>query len=321
MAKPTQQNNDPNRKSLFAQAIDERKASRVVEGFDVSGLFGLADKPIPHIGCRVPTKGEQDRAIIAAHKYIAEIAANAGAGAESAKADRDLTQDAKTAAAIFECFREMVPDPDDPKKWIHADWPAFPSHRWAIENLTPEQIAVLLNLANEFRAKQAPSPIGLDEDTVEDYIAVCVNAENPEYLLVGLSREYLVQLQILTSHQVKASRNEVTRLADELALLKARLGVDEDITITVDGWTGAGIRYTPPDSAAEAAVGATQRYVIGCQDPDGFMHYGPRVGAFLAVLDHAPSAAEIRAVLDAAIAGDVDTMGLLSLSPATESVE
>ena len=318
MAKPpTQQVNDPNRKSLFAQAIDERKSQRVVEGFDVSGFFGLADRPLPHIGCRVPTKGEQDRAIIAAHKYIAEIANNAGAGSDSAKSDRDLTQDAKTAAAIFECFREMVPDPDDPKKWIHADWPAFPSPRWAIENLTPEQIAVLLNLANEFRAKQAPSPIGLDDDTVEDYIAVCVTQNNPEYLLVGLSREYLVQLQILTSARLAASRNEVSRLADELALLKARLGVDEDITMTVDGWTGAGIRYVPPGSAADT----TQRYVVGCQDPDGSMHYGPRAGAFLAVLDHAPTAAEIRTVLDAAIAGDVDTMGLLSLSPAPVAVE
>ncbi len=309
---------DPNTLSSFALALKARNENRPVEFFDVSGLFGPGDVPIPKIGIRIPTKAEQDRAIANAHKYVHEVSLQAHPASDAVKNDRDVVSDAKAAAVIFEFCRvreDRTPDKDDPA--TYAEWAAFPSPRWACEHLTTEQIAVILNLANEYRAKQAPSPIGLDDDTVEDYIAVCITQNNPEYLLVALNREYLVQLLILVSAKLGAARNEVKLLADENAMLKLRLGIDENIVLTDGDWTAAGIRYTPPGATADLG----QRYLIACRDPDGAFHYGPRLGTFLGVLDHAPTRPEIQAFLSACQAGDIgaEALGSIEAAPLDEA--
>ncbi len=216
-------------RSAFALAIEEAARSRPVEVFDVSGLFRVGEKELPRIGIRVPTKGEQDRALVAAHKYVAAIA---GEVAE-AKGDRDILQDAKAAAVAFEFAREVhaptctcptcaaLPPATDPTAWRPTGYPAFPGQRWAIDHLTTEQIAVLINLANEWRAKQAPSPTEIDDVTIEAYASLCSTAEEPEYAMAGLGREYLVQLAILLSHKLVAARRRAEGLVDELAALRA----------------------------------------------------------------------------------------------------
>ncbi len=217
-------------RSAFALAIEEAARSRPVEVFDVSGLFGLGDRAIPRVGIRRATKGEQDRALKNAHRYVADLAGDV----EAVKSDRDILQDAKAAAVAFEFCREVHPpecacifckdlpvDPKNPLAWRPTGHSALPSAKWAIEHLAPEQIAVLINLANEWRAKQAPSPTEIDDVTIEAYISLCTTNEEPEYAMAGVGREYLVHLAILLSHKLAAARAAHDAVSAELAARRA----------------------------------------------------------------------------------------------------
>ena len=203
--------------SAFAAAIAEAEADRPVEAFDVAGFFGLGDRPIPHIGIRKPTQTEQDRALVQAHKYVEALTT----GAPSAAQDEDILRNAKMAAIAAEFCRAVEPVPGKPGEWRPTGYPAFPSAKWMMSTLDPERISVLLNLANEYRARTAPSPAEIDDVTVEAYLSVCVTAAEPEYSLVGLSREYVVQLAIIAATKLAAARAQIERMAERIAELEA----------------------------------------------------------------------------------------------------
>lgn len=205
------------RLSAFAQAIADAEKARPVESFDVAGFLGLGDRPIPRVGIRVPVQGEQDRATVAAHAYVDEITKST----DGAKTDGDLIHNAKLSAIAAEFCREVVEK--SPGVWEPTGYPAFPSPKWLIGKLAPEQIATLVNLANEYRAKQDPAGATLDDVTVEAYVSVCASSPEPEYTLIGLSREYVVQLLILGSHKLAAARRQMERDAARIAELEALL--------------------------------------------------------------------------------------------------
>jgi hypothetical protein len=222
--------NTSEHKSAFALAIEEAEKARPVEPVDLSGFFGLADRPLPRVGIRVPTITEQNRALVAAHVYVDGIARES----ESAKADLDILHNAKQAAIAAEFCRELEEDTENPGTFKPTGYPAFPAARWCMDKLDAEKVGVLVNWCNEIRAKRAPSPVELDDATVEAYFTVCSTADEPEYSLVGCTREYMVQLAILFAHKLAASRQRADRLAAQVALLEERLAKHEPLAPAPD---------------------------------------------------------------------------------------
>lgn len=193
---------DETYESELAKALRARE--RKVYQFDVRGFFHLGDRPIPRLGVRRPTKAEQDEALVGAHEYAAEKAGRV----EGAKSDAEILQDAKAAFIACTFCRELVQKDGE---WVPTKYPAFPGPRWMCENLPPEEIAVLLNLGNEVRAKEAPAPLDIDDEAVERWIAVCQEAAGtpvPEAVLAGCPREYVTHLFVLASLKLKAAREE-----------------------------------------------------------------------------------------------------------------
>lgn len=286
-------------------------AARPVEPFDISGFFGIGGKAVPAVGIRVPTLGEQSKAESSAHQYVAELAKTAGPGADALLADREIYSNIKAAAIVVQFCREMTPDPNTPGKWIHADWPAFPSTTWVADNLKPEQIGVLINLGNEVRVKQSKAP-PLEDDVVEAYIGICTTIDEPEYQMIACSREMMVQLEIFTAHKVVEARKIIDAQAAEIAELRLRLGEREDLVVKTDGYICAGVRYPgegPP------------RWVIGCKDLDGSMHFGPRCGPYLVLLTAPPDEAALQAWVAVVAGGTMSAEPLSSLVLASQDPE
>lgn len=205
--------------SPFAAAVQARADARPVDSFDVSpfGFFPEGFKAAPRIGIRVPTEWEQQCALTEALKHVEEFAG----GVATIRADADIITNAKNAFIAYAFAREVTET--SPGVWEPTGNPAFPAPRWMRERLDAERIGVLVNLANEVRAKQAPQPVEIDDVTVEAYLSLCATAAEPEYGMVGCTREYVVQLVILGAVKLAKARLEVERMAARVAELEAAL--------------------------------------------------------------------------------------------------
>ena len=179
--------------SELAKAIGER--TRAIHEFDVAGFFGLGGKPIPKVAIWVNVKSEQDRSIVAAHKYVAE----ASGDSDGAKRDLDLLSDSKAIEVLFRACRDVA----DPK------YPAFPGPQWMRDHLTTHQVSVLLNLYNEV-ARRESNPPEVTSDIVEAYANLAASAagvvDMPESVLAGLNREELAQLFVLLAMKWQATQ-------------------------------------------------------------------------------------------------------------------
>ncbi len=198
-------------KNALVEALEERAKNRPVSIFDVNKFFGPGERPIPRIGIRTPTKREQDCCRFEARKYIDSLSP----GDVEGKSDAELLQDAMAAAVAWSFCREVVPvdaaNPDG--EWKPTGRSAFPTPGWVCATLEPERIAVLVNLANEHRAKHAPAPIAFDSETVEAVVKLCsdhAGNDIPEAVLAGHSREQLTHLLVLASVQLTAARAALT---------------------------------------------------------------------------------------------------------------
>lgn len=183
----------PEHKSAFAKALEER--ARKAHEFEVADYFGLAGKPIPKLAIWVNTKSEQDKAIVAAHKYVAIVAGES----EAAKRDGDLLADAKLVEILFRACR----DASDTR------YPAFPGPQWMRDQLTTQQIASLVNLYNEVAKRDGTGLKELSAAMVEAYASMAADnagSDMPDVVLAALSREELTQLFVLLSVQWKAQR-------------------------------------------------------------------------------------------------------------------
>ena len=197
-------------KSALATAIEARGRASVV--CDVTGFFGPGDKPIPKVAVRVNVKGEEDRAVVDAHRYAADLAK----GTEAAK-DDDLLREAKVVHALHWAFR-MVDE--EGKATIHA---AFPSPKWMRDNLTSDQLAALLNLYNDVRTRQSPWPHKFEDDDVERLAMLCADnadSELPTLVLARIEREMLSQYLIIIACKLRLARSQL--LAAEAAIAEER---------------------------------------------------------------------------------------------------
>jgi hypothetical protein len=151
------------------------------------GFLGLGKKPIPTLKIRVATKGEQDRAVLAAHKYVDEIAKGVGVETQSASQDRDILTDAKTCFILFEVCRDVA----------DARYPAFPGPRWMIDHLTTDEIAVLLNCYGEVLRITGTLEYDLATDRIEalsQALAAVADSDVPNQLLLRYTREQVGEI-------------------------------------------------------------------------------------------------------------------------------
>jgi len=185
-------------KSRLALACEERNANRTLHPVNVNGILGVDMKA----AIRVPTKGEQDRALIAAWNYAAELARSADPDAQAAvRSDADILQDAKAAALVYAAFRSV--DEGAPPG-MH---PAFPSPRWVYDKLVPDQIAACAHLVNEAKALERGGPGSLQHEAIEAVIeAIYEDPEQAATVLATYNRESLSALAVALVMRVVAAR-------------------------------------------------------------------------------------------------------------------
>ncbi len=213
------------RKSALAKAIEDQP--RKAYCFPVAGFFGLGGLAIHGVAIRRAVKAEDDAAIVAAHKYLAELSKNAGEGAAAAlKTEGDILGDAKILEIIFRLCREVDQDSiaaatGDPSKWraTKENWLAFPGPQWMRDNLGTDQLATLLNLINEVRAMQAPAPIDIDDAHIEAVVQMCnehAGDDIPEAILAGFTRVKLTHSVVLISMKLQEARLSLDILMKQL---------------------------------------------------------------------------------------------------------
>lgn len=188
-------------KSALVLAIESRP--RKAYAFDVSGFFGLADRPIYRIAIRVNTKLEQDNAIAAAYQVVNKTAEHAG---DQAKSDSDLLLDAKAIHVLFHACRRCE-EGDEEQGYKYN---AFPGPQWMREHMTTDQLAVLLNLYNEVRRSEGPTRWEVTLEQVDALAILCAEtADNdiPEAVLASCSREWMTQAFVLLSLRMKELRD------------------------------------------------------------------------------------------------------------------
>lgn len=198
----------------FAQAWAERW--RPVEAIDVDGFFGIADKPIPKIGFRVPNVHEQSMAVNAAHAAVKNAS-------ESAKNDPDLLDNEKLIELLYQAC--MAPEASD--KGI--TYPAFPGPDWMRKNFTPDHLAVLYNLLMMVRQQHGPKGRDVDEGALESLIGElsAVGLEYAERRLAPYNHAelalFVVALAMKTAHareQLVSSELIIEELNKQLDALK-----------------------------------------------------------------------------------------------------
>ena len=163
-----------------------RARGRKAYEFDVGFHFGLGDVPEGKVWIRTATKAEQDRALAGAHEYARTLAEKNPKVAE----DPDVLVDTKSAFIAFEVCRDSgAPNSN----------PLFLSPRVMLETMTPDQISVLVNLANEVRVKEAGSR-EMSVDLVRDLAELCakqIGTDIPEQVMAPFSREFLSHAFVL----------------------------------------------------------------------------------------------------------------------------
>ncbi len=170
--------------SELAKALSARER-RAFE-FDTAGFLGLGGAPLAKIKIRVATKAEQDRAVLAAYKYIADLAANVGLDAAAA-ADRDLLVDAKTCHILFAVCR----DANNPA------YPAFPGPKWMMDHLSADELAVLLSCYAEALRMTGTIEMDLSAERLDGLVtalAASADSDAPNLHLLRFTREQLTEL-------------------------------------------------------------------------------------------------------------------------------
>lgn len=215
---------------MLAKAIEEQP--RKAYCFPVAGFFGLGGRAIHGVAIRRSNKTEDDSAIVAAHKYLAELSKSAGEGAVATlKTEGDILGDAKILEIIFRLCREVDQDtidaaPGDPSKWqaTKANWLAFPGPQWMRDHLGTDQLATLLSLINEVRAIQAPAPIEIDDAHIEAVVQMCndhVGDDIPEAVLAGFTRVKLTHAVVLIALKLQETRLSLDILMKQLESAEA----------------------------------------------------------------------------------------------------
>jgi hypothetical protein len=186
---------DSDELSNIAKAVKARP--RPIHEHDVGRLLGLGET-VNRVAIRVPTKREQDLALIGAHEYVDRLSEKVS----SAKNDPEILVDAKAAFIVAEACRRAA----DPEKM-----PTWPGGMWIHENLTSDQIATLLHIVNQVRWRESPTPLAIDDDLLEariKFAAEAAHTDLPDMALSELSHAVLVQMFIMTASKLHELRAE-----------------------------------------------------------------------------------------------------------------
>jgi hypothetical protein len=206
----------------FSRALDKRP--RKTHTFDVNDFFGVGDVPLPKIAFRVAVKADEDNAVVGAHVYVNDKCK----GADSAKSDSDILLDAKTIEVLHNVCRSAS----------EPEYPAFPSPGWMRSRLTSDHAATLLNLYNEVRKAEGPSPRVIDNDTAEQLLGLALAASHaeeeiptPTRVFAGCNREALSELLVVAAIKLDVARREADDANAEVARLRALMqasGIDPE---------------------------------------------------------------------------------------------
>jgi hypothetical protein len=189
-------------KSKLALAIESRP--RVAHEFEVQGFFGLGDKEIVKVAIWVNVKSEQDSALAAAYKIVESLTGDNKRASE----DDDILVDAKTTQILFQACRRAEEGDEE----AGYKYPAFPSPEWMRQNLTTDQLAVLLNLYHEVRRRESPTPWDITHESVMTLVSVCSKYDQGELsdtILSAQSREWLQQAFIILSQAYSEKEDEL----------------------------------------------------------------------------------------------------------------
>jgi len=190
---------------------------RPVTFVEIQGFVGLGGDQIHKVGIRTNLIEEQDRALVAAHKYVQDVAA----GVEAAKEDADILQNSKTIHALYEAFREArtVDGKDELVCAVDGTpYPAFASPEWMRRRFTADQIATLLNLYNGVKFRESNAARADTDESVEDALMRIADAADtpfPEVVLAASPREILEKLVVVAAVKLRRARTELVTVEME----------------------------------------------------------------------------------------------------------
>jgi len=188
-------------KSRLARAIEARGRKMAVVDVSHLGLTLPGDKPLAKIAFRVNVKGELDRAIVDAWRYVDVLAK----GTEAAK-DDDLTKEAKLCYALWNACREVDAEGNPGVSG------AFPGPKWMRDNLDNDELAALYNLYLDVEFRKAPYPYEYSDDEVERVLMLCADGadtEIPTAHLASIRREIVAQYLIVAALKLRKARSEL----------------------------------------------------------------------------------------------------------------
>lgn len=184
-----------------------RARARKIHEFDIRDLVGLgglddwAGKPLEKIAIRVATKVEQDAACDAATAYAEKRAKNAAN-------DPDVLLDAKSAAMVATCYRDLK-RPDV--------LPVWPSVEEVCRLLTADQISALISLYNQVRQAESPNQVAIEPEDLDAIVNVCVasaGTDFPEAQLARVERVRLEQMFILLAIRLREAESKIVQDGD-----------------------------------------------------------------------------------------------------------
>lgn len=187
-------------RSAFDRALDELEPQ--LHTYDISGFFGLGDKPLPKVGMRLAAKNDEDTAVQAAWAHVTKVAA----GIDEVKTDADIVTDAKVVEILWRVCR----DPDDPK------YPLFASPNRMREKLGTDRLACLMNLYDAVRTKEGGLLFDISDERVEAAVEIAAKASGtnlPEELFARMPRAYLIHLIVLIALKLRDAREELAASA------------------------------------------------------------------------------------------------------------
>lgn len=179
------------RKSLLALAVEQRE--RKFHEFDVQGIFRFDGQALHRIAIRVPNNAEERSAIDGAHEHVQKRCKT-----ESAKNDPDILENEKTMQILRRVCYEAAADVAEGE----ARCQVFGDTTWMSEQMTSDELSLLLNMLQEVRRKDTAIRTTISPDDVVALARGCWMAratDFPETALADCDREFMTQAFVLLS--------------------------------------------------------------------------------------------------------------------------
>lgn len=183
-----------------AEAAIRRRTRRAWE-FDISEFLQRGSAVSGKFRMRVADTEEQSLALIGADKYVRDLLK-----ASSEAITGDVLPNAKIAYLMHAvCLH--------PEK----DRPAYHSGRFLAENLTPDELAALLNAYHECLRLSGPLDLDLDDEKLEglaSVLAATAATDAPNIALIPFTQSQLAEIAIRLSLKLRAARDELAAMTE-----------------------------------------------------------------------------------------------------------